>query len=223
MSENNRHRRVASQMAERYGVDPEVFTRLIARESSWDPNAKGANGEIGYTQIMLETGIDPGYGVKPINDRNDPIDNLRFGAEYLGAMLREYDGDYSKALMAYNGGPGNVNKGTVSNAAQKYAAEVMSGKEVQTKSQPQIKPAPRPTGLVPQAEDKKGMNAISKGIEDLLAPKKKLPLGSPPRIQRFGRSGRMSPLSGTGIPGLGIIKRYSTPGGIESLYRATKN
>jgi hypothetical protein len=223
MSENNRHRRVASQMAERYGVDPEVFTRLIARESSWNPNAKGANGEIGYTQIMLETGIDPGYGVKPINDRNDPIDNLRFGAEYLGALLREYDGDYSKALMAYNGGPGNVNKGTVSNAAQKYAAEVMSGKEVQTKSQPQIKPAPRPTGLVPQAEDKKGMNAISKGIEDLLAPKKKLRLEPPPRIQRFGRSGRMSPLSGTGIPGLGNIKRYSTPGGIESLYRATKN
>ena len=223
MSENNRHRRVASQMAERYGVDPEVFTRLIARESSWNPNAKGANGEIGYTQIMLETGIDPGYGVKPINDRNDPIDNLRFGAEYLGALLREYDGDYSKALMAYNGGPGNVNKGTVSNAAQKYAAEVMSGKEVQTKSQPQIKPAPRPTGLVPQAEDKKGMAAIQKGIESLFAPKQKLRLEPPPGIKRFGRSGRMSPLSGTGIPGLGNIKRYSTPGGIESLYRATKN
>jgi hypothetical protein len=230
MSENNRHRRVASQMAERYGVDPEVFTRLIARESSWDPNAKGANGELGYTQIMLETGIDPGYGVKPISDRNDPIDNLRFGAEYLGALIEYYDGDYSKALMAYNGGAGNVNKGTVSDAAQKYAAAVMSGKEVQTKpkprpseSKPQIKPAPRPTGLVPQAEDKKGMDAISKGIEDLLAPKQKLRLEPPPRIQRFGRSGRMSPLSGTGIPGLGNIKRYSTPGGIESLYRATKS
>ena len=33
----------------------------------------------------------------------------------------------------------------------------------------------------------------------------------------------MSPLSGTGIPGLGNIRRYSTPGGIESLYRATKD
>ena len=217
MSENNRHRRVASQMAERYGVDPEVFTRLIARESSWDPNAKGANGELGYTQIMLETGIDPGYGVKPINDRNDPIDNLRFGAEYLGALVKEYNGDYNKALMAYNGGPGNVNKGTVSDAAQKYAAAVMSGKEVQTK------PEPRPTGLVPQAEDKKGMAAIQKGIESLFAPKRKLPLTAPPGIKRFGRSGRMSPLSGTGIPGLGNIKRYSTPGGIESLYRATKS
>ena len=225
MSENNRHRRVASQMAERYGVDPEVFTRLIARESSWDPNAKGANGEIGYTQIMLETGVDTGYGVKPINDRNDPIDNLRFGAEYLGALVKEYNGDYSKALMAYNGGPGNVNKGTVSDAAQKYAAEVMSGKEVQTKpkprpseTQPQIKPKPRPTGLVPQVADKRGMDAISKGIMDFLNPKP-LPLKAPPPLTRTRRSGRMSPLSGTGIPGLGNIKRYSTPGGIESLYR----
>ena len=217
MSENNRHRRVASQMAERYGVDPEIFNRLIAKESSWNPNAKGSAGEIGYTQIMAETAMDPGYGVTPIKDRSDPIDNLRFGAEYLGALLKEYDGDYNKALMAYNGGPGNVNRGTVSGDAKKYAAEVLSGKEVQTK------PEPRPTGLVPQAEDKKGMDAISKGIEELLAPKRKLPLKAPPRIQRFGRSGRMSPLSGTGIPGLGNIKRYSTPGGIESLYRAKKD
>ena len=213
MSENNRHKRVASQMAERYGVDPEIFNRLITRESSWNPNAKGSEGEIGYTQIMATTGMNPGFGVTPIKDRNDPIDNLRFGAEYLGALIEYYDGDYTKALMAYNGGAGNVDKGKVSNAAQKYAAEVISGKEVPTK------PKPRPTGLVPQAEDKKGMDAISKGIEALFAPKKKLPLKAPPRIQRFKRSGRMSPLSGAGIPGLGNIRRYSTPGGIESLYR----
>jgi hypothetical protein len=215
MSENNRHRRVAAEMAKRYGVDPEIFNRLIAKESSWNPNAKGSAGEIGYTQIMAETAIDPGYGVTPIKDRNDPIDNLRFGAEYLGALVKEYDGDYNKALMAYNGGPGNVNKGTVSGDAKKYAAEVMSGKEVQTK------PEPRPTGLVPQVADKRGMDAISKGIMEFLNPKP-LPLKAPPPLTRTRRSGRMSPLSGTGIPGLGNIKRYSTPGGIESLYRAKK-
>ena len=215
MSENNRHRRVAAEMAKRYGVDPEIFNRLIAKESSWNPNAKGSAGEIGYTQIMAETAIDPGYGVTPIKDRSDPIDNLRFGAEYLGALVKEYDGDYNKALMADNGGPGNVNKGTISGDAKKYAAEVLSGKEVQTK------PEPRPTGLVPQVADKRGMDAISKGIMDFLNPKP-LPLKAPPPLKRTRRSGRMSPLSGTGIPGLGNIKRYSTPGGIESLYRAKK-
>ena len=81
MSENNRHRRLAAQYAERYGVDPEIFTRLVAKESGWDPNAKGAAGEIGYTQIMKETAINPGLGVTPIQDRSNPEDNLRFGAE----------------------------------------------------------------------------------------------------------------------------------------------
>ena len=209
MSENNRHKRVASQMAERYGVDPEIFNRLIAKESSWNPNAKGSEGEIGYTQIMAATGMNPGFGVTPIKDRNDPIDNLRFGAEYLGALIEYYDGDYTKALMAYNGGAGNVDKGKASNAAQKYAAEVMSGKEVPTK------PKPRPTGLVPQAEDKQGMADIAKGIAALFAEKPPALRSAPPPSGRYRSSSRMSPLSGTGIPGLGMIKAYSTPGGVD--------
>jgi len=210
MSENNRHRRVAAQMAERYGVDPEVFSRLVAKESGWDPNAKGAAGEIGYTQVMAETAINPGLGVTPLKDRSDPVDNLRFGAEYLGKLIDYYDGDYSKALMAYNGGMGNVDKGTVSKAAQKYASDLMGGKEV--------KSAPRTTGLVPQAEDKQGMADIAKGIAALMGGglKSAKPLGNVnPPSGRYRSSSRMSPLSGAGIPGLGMIKAYSTPGGVD--------
>ena len=211
MSENNRHRRMAAQYAERYGVDPEIFTRLVAKESNWNPNAKGAAGEIGYTQIMAETGMNPGLGVTPIKDRSDPLDNLRFGAEYLGKLIERYDGDYNKALMAFNGGLGNVDKGTVSKAAQSYAADLLGGKEVKSA------PASR-TSNPAQAEDKQGLNALARMAEEMY-PEEKLPLRSPPPLSRTGRSGRMSPLSGVGIPGLGNIKRYSTPGGIESLYR----
>lgn len=207
MSENNRHRRVAAQMAERYGVDPEVFSRLVAKESGWDPNAKGAAGEIGYTQVMKETAEDPGLGVTPLKDRSDPVDNLRFGAEYLGKLIDYYDGDYSKALMAYNGGLGNVDKGTVSKAAQKYASDLMGGKEV--------KSAPRTTGLVPQAEDKQGMAEIAKGIAALYSEKPPALRSAPPPSGRYRSSSRMSPLSGAGIPGLGMIKAYSTPGGVD--------
>ena len=211
MSENNRHRRLAAQYAERYGVDPEIFTRLVAKESGWNPDARGAAGEVGYTQIMKETAVNPGLGVTPIQDRSDPVDNLRFGAEYLGKLIDYYDGDYNKALMAYNGGMGNVDKGTVSKAAQKYASDLLGGKEV--------KDAPRTTGLVPQVEDKAGQAEIAKGLAALLkggAPK--APKVNPPS-GRYRASGRMSSLSGVGIPGLGSIKAYSTPGGIESLYR----
>ena len=93
MSDSNRYRQVASDMAKRYGVDPELFVSLVQRESGFDPRARGKDGEIGLTQIMSETGINPGYGVTPIQDRNDPVDNLRFGAEYLGALIENYDGD----------------------------------------------------------------------------------------------------------------------------------
>ena len=213
MSENNRHRRIAAQMAERYGVDPEIFSRLVAKESGWNPNAKGAAGEIGYTQPLKETAENPGLGVTPLRDRSDPVDNLRFGAEYLGKLIDYYDGDYNKALMAYNGGLGNVDKGTVSDAAKSYAADLLGGKEVKSASAP----APRTTNPA-QAEDKAGQAEIAKGIAALMGGglKSAKPLGnvSPPS-GRYGSSSRMSPLSGAGIPGLGMIKAYSTPGGVD--------
>jgi hypothetical protein len=217
MSEKNVYRREAAKQAERFNIDPELYVRLIERESGFDPNAKGAAGEIGLSQIMLETGIKPGMGVTPIQDRSDPVDNLRFGAEYLGALIEEFGGDYTKALQAYNGGLGNVQKGTVSSAAENYASSLLGGKEV--KGAP-MRPEPRPSGIVPQAEDKANANAIEKALRDLFAEASgpKAPAGRPPS-GRYRSSGRMSPLSGTGIPGLGNIKRYSTPGGIESLYK----
>lgn len=79
-------------------------------------------------------------------------------------------------------------------------------------------PGPRTSAIVPQVEDEAGQQAISKGIAEFLNPGT-LPLRSPPPIERTGQSSRMSPLSGVGIPGLDMIQRYSTPGGIESLYR----
>ena len=213
MSDSNRYRQVASDMAKRYGVDPELFVSLVQRESGFDPGARGKDGEIGLTQIMSETGINPGFGVTPIQDRNDPVDNLRFGAEYLGALIENYDGDVATALMAYNGGSGNVAKGTISKDAQKYATELMNGKEV--------RPASR-SSVIPQAEDKAGQAAIAKGLAALLAPKgpgDATPLGNVAVPRGFGASSKMSPLSRRGLPGAGAIDRYSTPGGIDGLYK----
>lgn len=219
MSKSNEYRRVAASMAERYGVDPELYVRLVERESGFDPNARGAAGEVGLTQIMAKTGIDPGYGVKPIEDRLDPEDNLRFGAEYLGGLIRHYDGDVSKALMAYNGGGGNVDKGTVSSGAKKYATELLGGKQLKSGS-----PAPASSGSsAPASLDSKTMvrnaAAFNKGLASLFGGSKLRGAAPKAPTGRYRTSGRMSPLSGVGIPGLGNIKRYSTPGGIESLYR----
>ena len=220
MSDSNRYRQVASDMAKRYGVDPELFVSLVQRESGFDPKARGKDGEIGLTQIMAETGIQPGYGVTPIQDRNDPVDNLRFGAEYLGALIKNYDGDVATALMAYNGGSGNVAKGTISDGAKKYATELLNGKEVQSASRSVS--ASGSTALVPQAEDKAGQAAIAKGLAALFAdqgPGNATPLGNVAVPRGFGASSKMSPLSRRGMPGAGAIEQYSTPGGIDGLYK----
>jgi soluble lytic murein transglycosylase-like protein len=59
---------------------------------------------------MPSTAADPGYGVRPLaaEDLMNPAENLRFSAEYLSAMLREFDGSERLALAAYNAGPGAV-------------------------------------------------------------------------------------------------------------------
>jgi hypothetical protein len=84
------------------------------------------------------------------------------------------------------------------------------------------RPKSRPSGLVPQAEDKAGQAALQKGLAALYADqglKSATPLGNNPVPGGFRASSKMSPLSRRGIPGAGSIERYSTPGGIDSLYK----
>lgn len=64
-------------------------------------------GAQGVTQVMPKTGTDPGYGVKPLQNQSRE-EYLRFGRDYLQAMIKEFDGDQAKALAAYNAGPGRV-------------------------------------------------------------------------------------------------------------------
>lgn len=99
-------------MAERYGLDPDIFRRLIKTESNFKPNAVSEAGALGLGQVMPDTARSPGYGVTPLSKDKvfDPAENLRFSAEYLRAMLDrpEIDGDYRLAAAAYNAGLGAV-------------------------------------------------------------------------------------------------------------------
>jgi soluble lytic murein transglycosylase len=80
---------------QRYGKDGQLLT-----------SPKGALGEM---QVMPATNRDPGFGVKPA--QNDSPDELaRVGRDYLGAMIKRYDGDLGKAWAAYNAGPGRLDE-----------------------------------------------------------------------------------------------------------------
>lgn len=92
-----------------------VFASLVQTESRGQhTDAKGnlttsGVGAKGITQVMRKTGEDPGYGVAPLKDQSEG-EYIRFGKDYLKAMLNEFDNDYEKALAAYNAGVGSVKK-----------------------------------------------------------------------------------------------------------------
>jgi len=103
------YRQEARRIASEFGIDPDLFVKLVQAESNFIPDNISDDGAVGLTQIMSNTALKPGYNVTPIENRLDPLDNLRFGAEYYKAMLDEF-GSNELALAAYNTGPGNLAK-----------------------------------------------------------------------------------------------------------------
>ena len=216
-------RQAAISMAEKYGIDPNIFVRMINQESKFDPNAHNkSSGAAGLGQITKPTGIQPGYGVNPIEDRYDPIENLRFSAEYFRAMLKEFDGSYPLALAAYNAGPGRV-KGAGREVpdipeTQNYVKKIMAGESSPSAPGPKA-PPDRPSVLSDPAQSLPGSRNFGKAVDDFLSVTKRPRKRPPGVIYSQPRSGGVSPLSQLGIPGLNNYKRYSAPGGVASLMK----
>lgn len=87
------------------GVDPALLAGLVKQESGFNPNAGSGAGAKGLTQLM--PGTAAGLGVTNILD---PVQNLNGGAKYLKQQLDAFGGDVTKALAAYNAGPGAVQR-----------------------------------------------------------------------------------------------------------------
>jgi membrane-bound lytic murein transglycosylase B len=101
--------------ATKYGVPPSLALAVAQRESGLNQSAVGTSGEIGVFQLMPGTATQ--LGVNP----SDLSQNIDGGVRYLSQLSTQYGGDWHTALEAYNGGPGNVARGTVSSAAVAYA------------------------------------------------------------------------------------------------------
>lgn len=110
-----------------------VFNKLITQESGGkhtDASGKlttSSVGAQGITQLMPKTTKDPGYGVEPLKNKTEG-EYIRFGKDYLRAMLSEFGGDYRQALAAYNAGPGVVKK-----AVEKHGSNWLSKMPDETK------------------------------------------------------------------------------------------
>lgn len=87
------------------GLDPNLVRAVIQQESSGNPRAVSSAGARGLMQLMPETAAM--YGVR---DSFDPEQNIAAGTRHLAGLLREFNGDTSLALAAYNAGSGAVRK-----------------------------------------------------------------------------------------------------------------
>jgi soluble lytic murein transglycosylase-like protein len=87
------------------GIDPALLAGLIKQESGFNPNAGSAAGARGLTQLMPSTAA--GLGVTNVLD---PAQSIQAGAKYLKQQLDTFGGDVTKALAAYNAGPGAVKR-----------------------------------------------------------------------------------------------------------------
>jgi len=106
------YRQAARDAARKYGIDPEMFLRLIQQESSFRPDVVSPKGAIGLGQLMPATAQELGV------DPTDPLQNLEGSARYLSQQLKRF-GDPSLALAAYNAGPTRVARlGRVPNIAE---------------------------------------------------------------------------------------------------------
>lgn len=93
----------------------DLFTRVVKQESRGKHRTpsgrltKSRAGALGITQIMPDTGKNPGYGIAPLQDDSEE-EYLRVGKSLLQAYTKSFDGDTAKGLAAYNWGPGNLRK-----------------------------------------------------------------------------------------------------------------
>lgn len=111
----------------KYGLPAGLLSSVSATESGGDPYAVSPKGAKGPFQFMDGTAKDLGLNGR---DVYDPHKSADAAARYLRYLLDATGGDLEGALMAYNGGIGNLQrngKGGMPLESRQYAPKVMAG------------------------------------------------------------------------------------------------
>jgi soluble lytic murein transglycosylase len=95
------------------GLDPALLAAVIYEESKFHATARSSSGAIGLMQLTPSTAqgiaLRTGGTAFRVSDLTNPAINIRYGAWYLGDLLRKYR-NQRLALAAYNAGQGNVDR-----------------------------------------------------------------------------------------------------------------
>ncbi len=86
-------------------VSPRLVKAVVEQESSYNSRAVSPKGARGLMQLMPQI-----IRESNVKDPFAPDENLQAGISHLKSLLTRYNGDYRKALAAYNAGPAAVDR-----------------------------------------------------------------------------------------------------------------
>jgi soluble lytic murein transglycosylase len=106
------HYELIKKYSERYNLDPALVCAFINTESRFDNEAVSRKGAKGLMQIMDKTALWAAEEI-PIEDFKpenitDPEINIEIGCWYLNRLTKQFNGDKTLIMAAYNAGSGNV-------------------------------------------------------------------------------------------------------------------
>lgn len=113
------------ELCEEYGVDPAIVFAVIERESSYNENTVGDNGEaFGLMQIQPKWHKER-MSRLGVRDLMDPYQNVKVGIDYLAEMYELGECSTRFMLMAYNGGPDYAERKIRDQEISEYARAVI--------------------------------------------------------------------------------------------------
>ncbi len=103
---------LVSYYCDKYDVETNLVYAVMKQESGFNPDAISSKGAVGLMQVMPDTaswaaskiGLD--YDEAKLKDESY---NLHIAIWFLSYLTKEYEGNTTKVIAAYNGGDGNVN------------------------------------------------------------------------------------------------------------------
>jgi soluble lytic murein transglycosylase-like protein len=96
---------MVDRIAGEQGVESPLVHSVIRAESNYNPNAVSPKGALGLMQLIPSTARRFG-----VSNPFDVTENIQGGVRYLRFLLNYYQGDYPKAIAAYNAGEAAVDK-----------------------------------------------------------------------------------------------------------------
>jgi soluble lytic murein transglycosylase-like protein len=96
---------LVDRIATRQGVEVPLVHSVIRAESNYNPGAVSPKGAQGIMQLIPATSRRFG-----VSDAFNAEENVEGGVKYLRSLLDYYQGDYARAIAAYNAGEAAVDK-----------------------------------------------------------------------------------------------------------------